>query len=123
MEDTRAAARTSRASGIGTTALGRIQMRVREEDGFQEVMVERRWPDMAGARSWVERTVSRFAPDTTVLEIQVFEESWQHARSWETTKSHPVAEVLQLGVPGPGGAVRWAEPRGMSPRAGARHLL
>jgi hypothetical protein len=119
MDDTRAAARTGRASGIGTTALGRIQMRVREDDGFQEVMVERRWPDM----TWVERTIGRLAADATVLEIQVFEESWQHARSWETTKSHPVAEVLQLGVPGPDGLVRWAEPRSMSPRAGSRHLI
>lgn len=122
MDDTRASTRPG-SGGIGTTALGRIQMRVSEEDGFQEVMVERRWPGMSLARAWCERTVARAAPGTKVLEIQVFAERWQHAHSWETTKNHPVAEELQLGVPGPGGSVRWAEPRRMSPRAGARHLI
>lgn len=121
MDDTRAAMRGG--SGIGTTALGRVQMRVFEEDGFHEVMVERRWPEMSSARAWCERIVARTAPGSTVLEIQVFEESWRHARSWETTRNHPVAEVLQLGVSGPGKSVRWAEPRSMSPRAGARHLI
>ena len=39
-------------SGIGTTALGRLQMRVPEDDGFEDVYVERRWPDMESARDW-----------------------------------------------------------------------
>ena len=53
---------------------------------------------MASARAWCERAVARAALGTTVLEIQVFEESWSHAKSWETTPHHPVAESLQLGV-------------------------
>ena len=110
-------------SAIGTTALGRLQMRVPEDDGFEEVMIERRWPDMAAARAWCERLVRRAAPGTTILEIQVFEESWKHSRSWETTKSRPIAEALTLGVVGADGEVRWAQTRSMSPRAGARHLL
>ena len=60
---------------------------------------------------------------TTVLEVQVFEESWKHAKSWETTRHRPVAEVLQLAVVTVDGTLRWAEPRSMTPRAGARHLL
>jgi hypothetical protein len=108
---------------IGTTALGRLQMRVPEEDGFEEVVVERRWPDGSSARAWCERTVERAVAGTIVLEIQVFEESWKHSRSWETTKSRPIAETLQLGVVGRDGEVRWAQTRSMSPRAGARHLL
>jgi hypothetical protein len=111
------------ATGIGTTALGRLQMRVPEDDGFEDVVVERRWPDMSAARSWCERTVLRAPVGTTVLEIQVFEESWRHTRSWETTKRRPVAELLQLGFVGTEGFVRWAEPRAMTPRAGSRHLL
>ena len=95
-------------------------MRVPEDDGFEEVMVERRWPDMASARAWCERTVQRSAPGTTVLEIQVFEESWRHARSWEAEHNRPVAEVLQLGVIDGAGHVRWAEPRSMTPRVGVR---
>ena len=109
-------------TGIGTTALGRLQMRVPEEDGFEEVMVERRWPDMRSARDWCERTVGRAPQGATILEIQVFEESWKHPRSWETTKTRPIAEALQLGVVGEHG-VRWSEPRAMTPRAGSRHLL
>jgi hypothetical protein len=121
MEETQATAPTTGA--IGTTALGRLQMRVPEDDGYEEVIVERRWPDMAAARAWCERTVSRAAPGTSVLEIQVFEESWRHAKSWETTKTRPQAEVLQLGVVNEAGFVRWSEPRAMSPRTGSRHLI
>ncbi len=120
MDDTRA--RPVVASGIGTTALGRLQMRVPDNDGFEEVLVERRWPDMPSARAWCERTVERAPRGARILEIQVFEESWKHPRSWETTKTRPVAEVLQLGVV-TDHAVRWSEPRSMSPRVGSRHLL
>ncbi len=121
MDDTQAPALT--VTGIGTTALGRLQMRVPEEDGFEEVMVERRWPDMGSARDWCERTVERAPVGATILEIQVFEESWKHSRSWETTKTRPIAEALQLGVVTDDGCVRWSQPRSMSPRAGSRHLL
>lgn len=123
MDDTRTVIGTGTGTGLGTTALGRLQMRVPEDDGFEEVVVERRWPDMASARAWCERTVSRAAAGTTVLEIQVFEESWQHAKSWETTRHRPVAEVLQLGVITEQGAVRWAHPLSMSGRPGAHHLI
>ena len=121
MDDTRAPA--AQQGGIGKTALGRLQMRVPEDGGFEEVLVERRWPDMVAARAWCERTVMRAGEGTTILEIQVFEESWRHTKSWEATKHRPVAEVLQLGIVDSRGEVRWAEPRAMAPRAGARHLL
>ena len=111
------------ATGIGSTALGRLQMRVPEDDGFEEVMIERRWPDMASARAWCERSVERSVPGTTILEIQVFEESWHHAKSWETTRHRPMAEVLQLGVITQTGEIHWAEPRSMTARVGARHLI
>ena len=113
----------SSGTGIGTTALGRLQMRVPEDDGFEEVMVERRWPDMSSARAWCERTVARAVPGTTVLEIQVFEESWKHSKSWETTRHRPVAEVLQLGVITRSSSIYWAEPRSMTARPGSRHLI
>jgi hypothetical protein len=122
MEETQAPP-VSPGTAIGTTALGRLQMRVPEDDGYEEVIVERRWPDMASARIWCERTVGRAAPGTAVLEIQVFEESWRHAKSWETTKTRPQAEVLQLGVVNAAGFVRWSEPRAMTPRSGSRHLI
>jgi hypothetical protein len=109
-------------SGIGTTALGRLQMRVPDHDGFEELLVERRWSDMSSARAWCERTVQRAPKGATILEIQVFEESWQHPRSWEATKTRPIAEILQLGVLAED-AVRWSEPRSMSPRVGSRNLL
>ena len=111
------------ASGIGTTALGRLQMRVPEEDGFEDVVIERRWPDMASARSWCERAVGRSAPGTSVLEIQIFEEKWSHSKSWETTEHHPVAESLQLGMMDREGRVRWAATRSMTPQVGSRHLI
>ena len=115
--------RSASTAGIGTTALGRLQMRVPDDDGgHEEVLVERRWPDMSSARAWCERTAMRAPQGATVLEIQVFEESWKHPRSWETTKTRPIAEVLQLGVVSEG-SVRWSEPRSMSPRVGSRHLL
>jgi hypothetical protein len=121
MDDTQAL--SASATGIGTTALGRLHMRVPEDDGYEEVVVERRWPDMASARAWCERAIARAALGSTVLEIQVFEESWRHAKSWETTKTRPHAEVLQLGVVNGAGFVRWSEPRAMSPRSGSRHLI
>ena len=111
------------ATGLGTTALGRLQMRVPEEDGFEEVVIERRWPDMAAARSWCERVVNRAVAGSTVLEIQVFGESWAHSKSWETTQHHPVADTLQLGMVSADGELRWSTPRSMSPHGGARHLL
>jgi hypothetical protein len=110
-------------AGIGTTALGRLQMRVPDDDGYDDVVVERRWPDMAAARAWCERTVLRASVDTTILEIQVFEECWRRPKSWETIKNRPVAEALQLGVMTPTGRVRWAEPRPLSSQAGVRYLL
>ncbi|MBV9832337.1 MAG: hypothetical protein JOZ82_12150 [Marmoricola sp.] len=113
----------SAPSGLGTTALGRLQLRVPEEDGFEDVVIERRWPDMAAARAWCERVVSRAVSGSTVLEIQVFGESWAHAKSWETTQHHPVADTLQLGMVTLDGDVRWSTPRSMSPHSGARHLL
>jgi len=109
-------------AALGTTALGRLQMRVPDNDGFEEVLVERRWPDMNAARAWCERAVARSPQGATILEIQVFAESWKHARSWEATTTRPIAEVLQLGVV-TDGSVRWSEPRSMSPRVGSRHLL
>ena len=121
MEDTQAP--VVPASGIGTTALARLQMRVPDEDGFEELMVERRWHDMSSARAWCERSIVRAPLGATILEIQVFEERWEHSRSWETTKTRPIAEILQLGVVGDGGRVRWSSPRSMTPRAGSRHLL
>ena len=57
-------------SGIETTALGRLQMRVPDDDGYDDVVVERRWPDMAAARAWCERTVLRASIETAILEIQ-----------------------------------------------------
>lgn len=110
-------------AGIGSTALGRLQLRVPEDGGFEDIVVERRWPDMKAARAWCERTIARSAAGTAVMEVQVFEESWKHSKSWETTRHRPVAEVLQLAVVGADGRLRWAEPRSMTPRAGARHLL
>ena len=107
-------------STLGTTALGRLEMRVPEEDGYEEVSVERRWPDMVAARSWCERIVRRAAPGTAILEIQVFEEHWRHAKSWETTGTRPVAQVLQLGVVNNAGFVHWSEPRAMTARSTAR---
>ena len=121
MDETQA--RTVPVSGIGTTALGRLQLRVPNEDGFEDVVVERRWSDMGSARAWCERTISRAPSGSTILEIQVFEESWERAKSWDTTRTRPIAEVLQLGVLTSDGRVRWAPPRPMTPRAGARHLL
>ncbi|GAB3995055.1 hypothetical protein GCM10028771_22870 [Nocardioides marmoraquaticus] len=106
-------------SGIGSTALARLQLR--EAGGAEETVLERRWPDLASARAWCERTIARSAEGTDVLEIQVFEETWWHARSWEDEHHRPVAEVLQLGMIDADGLVRWTEPRSMSPRAGA-HL-
>ena len=121
MDDTQA--RPATVAAVGTTALGRLQMRVPDKDGFEEVLVERRWPDMNAARAWCERTVARSPQGATILEIQVFEESWRHPQSWETIKNRPVAEALQLGVVTPAGRVRWAEPRSMTSQAGARYLL
>jgi hypothetical protein len=115
--------RTIPVAGIGMTALGRLQMRVPDDDGFEDVIVERRLSDMGSARAWCERIVSRAPSGATILEIQIFEESWEHAKSWDTTRTRPMAEVLQLGVVTSDGLVRWAEPRPMTPRAGARHLL
>lgn len=110
-------------TGIGTTALGRLQMRVPDDDGFEDVLVERRWPDTASARAWCERTILRASGDTTILEIQVFAESWRRPKSWETMKTRPVAETLQLGVVTSTGRVRWAEPRALTSQAGIRYLL
>lgn len=120
MDDTHA--RPVAMAGVGTTALGRLQMRVPDDNGFEEVLVERRWPDMSSARAWCELTVARAPEGATVLEVQVFEERWKHPRSWEATKARPIAEALQLGVV-TDGSLRWSEPRSMSPRVGSRHLL
>lgn len=109
----------STPGALGTTALGRLLLKVPDEDGFEEVTVERRWPDVRGARAWCERIVAKAACGIEVMEIQVFEESWRHSRSWETTANHPVPEALQVGVVGEEG-VRWSELRPMTPRVASR---
>jgi hypothetical protein len=110
------------ATAIGMTALGRLHLRVPADGGFEEVVVERRWSDAAAARAWCERTVRRSDPGTSVLEVQVFSERWHHPRSWETTRSRPVAESLQLGVVDEGVGIRWSESRPMAPLTGVRHV-
>ena len=110
------------ATAVGSTALGRLQMRVPQEDGYEDVVVERRWPDPAAARAWCERTVQRAVRGTVVLEIEVFEETWRHPRSWETTRPHPVAASLQIGVAVADGTVRWSRAQHLLPDAGARYL-
>lgn len=110
------------STALGTTALGRVQLRVLQDDGHEDVVVERRWPDPSAARAWCERSVLRASPGTEVLEIEVFGEAWQHPKSWETTKPHPVAQTLQIGVLTPAGSVRWAEPHLLSPHSGTRYL-
>ncbi len=122
MGDTHASMRP--VGGIGTTALGRVQMRSPDDDGgHEDIIVERRWPTSVAARAWCERCVDRARPGSTILEIQVFAEQWQHARSWETTKNRPVAATLQLGVVTGPGELRWSEPRSLTARAGSRHLI
>lgn len=120
MDDLELPATKAASSGtIGTTALGRLQLRVPDEDGFEEVTIERRWPDVPAARAWCERTIARARKGTEVLEIHVFSEGWRHARSWETTPSHPIPEALQVGIVSQG-QVRWSELRSMAPRVTTR---
>lgn len=107
-------------SGIGTTALGRLALRVLGEDGPEEVVKERRWPDMQSARAWCERIVDTTDPGTEIIEIQVFEEAWWHARSWERAHHRPTAEKLQLGMLDGQGLLRWGEPRSMTPHVADR---
>ena len=78
---------------------------------------------MASARAWCERTVERAAPGTEILEIQVFEESWQHAQSWETTATRPIAEAAPAGRGRPRRIRALGDPAVDDPRAGARHLI
>ena len=117
---------TRTTSGIGTTALGRLHLRVRSEGegpGTTEKVVERRWPDAAAARAWCDRFVSRLSPDSRVLEIQVFEESWSHARSWEVRPNRPEFHALQVGVLLEGeSGIRWGHTLRMTPTPGARRL-
>ncbi|MEO5653696.1 MAG: hypothetical protein ABIN79_04650 [Marmoricola sp.] len=112
-----------RGSGIGTTALGRLQLRVPGETGPVERVVERRWPDTDAARTWCERFVSRLDPEADVLEIQIFEESWSHPPSWESRPNRPEFRALQVGMLLEGGrGVLWGHTRPMTPSPGARRL-
>lgn len=112
--------RTTAASSRGTTALGRLQLRLPQAGERGEVVKERRHADLAAARAWCERTVLALPAGAEVLEVQVFEEVWWHARSWEDADHRPVPEVLQLGVLDGCGSLRWGEPRSMTPRAADR---
>ena len=111
------------ATGRGTTALGRLQLRLPRAGERGEVVKERRHADLAAARAWCERTVTALPAGAEVLEIQVFEEVWWHARSWDDADHRPVPEVLQLGMLDGSGLVRWSEPRSMTPRAADRIAL
>ncbi len=117
---------TLAASGIGTTALGRLHLMVSAEGEASqatEKVVTRRWPDAAAARAWCDRFVSRLPPDSSVLEIQVFEESWTHARSWESRPNRPEFNSLQVGVLLEGAnGIRWGHALRMTPLPGARRL-
>lgn len=108
------------AAGVGSTSLGRLELRVPGRTGPETVLKERRWPDAPAARSWCEHTVSTAPAGSVVIEIQVFEESWRHATSWERVDRRPVAETLQLGVADATGTVRWGEPRSMTPQLADR---
>lgn len=106
---------------IGATALGRLLLRVTRPDGVDDVTIERRCPTPALARAWIEKVVRESATDTEVLELYVIAERWRRSLSWQTLKSGPETETVQVGAVLNDGSLVWSSSHAASPSMGARH--
>lgn len=108
-------------SGIGTTALARLQLLVRRPDGVEEITRERRFGDAVTAREWTERQVSQADATAEVREIVVETERWNSERNWQHAGTRRRTILVQVGRRHHDGGVVWSEPLPASPRPGARH--
>ena len=108
-------------SGIGTTALARIQILVRRGDGVEEITRERRFGDAVTARQWSERQVAEADPRAEIREIVVETERWNRDRNWQHAGTRRRTILVQVGRHHHDGGVVWSEPLPASPRPGARH--
>jgi hypothetical protein len=106
-----------RARGIGATALGCLHLRVDGDNGTEDVVLERRWPDSGAARAWCEH----IALDTAVevVEMKVFVEHWAHPRSWEAGGPHPVPATVQR-AQAAAGVIAWADEEPVVGESGSR---
>ncbi len=102
-------------SRIGTTALGRLHLRVTKQGRPEDVILERRWAETLSARMWCERVAQDPGPGVEVQEAQVFAERWQHPKSWETEPVRAVPESVQDGRPDSAGGIAWAPARSVDP--------
>ena len=94
-------------SRIGTTALGRLYLRVTKLGMAEDVILERRWPDADGARAWCERVVHDRAAPVVLQEAHVYTERWRHPKSWETEPARALPESVQDGLPDGDGGITW----------------
>jgi hypothetical protein len=94
-------------SRIGTTALGRLRLRVTKAGVVEDVILERRWPDADSARAWCERVTNDPARPVELQEAQVFTERWRHPKSWETQPVRALPESVQAGRPDGAGGITW----------------
>ena len=108
-------------SGIGTTALARLQLLVRHGQGVEEITRERRFGDAVTAREWIEGQVRQADPSADVNEIVVETERWNSTRAWQHTGSRRRTILVQVGRRHQDGGVVWSEPLPASPRPGAKH--
>jgi hypothetical protein len=92
---------------IGTTALGRLYLRVTKLGMAEDVILERRWPDADSARAWCERIVHDRARPVELQEAQVYTERWRHPKSWETQPVRALPESVQDGRPDGAGGIAW----------------
>ncbi|MDQ6934950.1 MAG: hypothetical protein M3130_06655 [Actinomycetota bacterium] len=97
---------------IGTTALGRIHLRIEKPDGPEPMLLERRWSTPERAQHWCEGVVADPGPDVVVEEAHVLVERWRHAKSWEAGNHRSETEGVQVGVPDGEGSITWGAPHG-----------
>ncbi len=108
-------------SGVGTTALARLQMLVDRGEGVEEITRERRFGDAVTARDWIERQLTQADPTAEFREIVVETERWNAERNWQHAGTRRRTILVQVGRGRQDGGVVWSEPLPASPRPGARH--
>lgn len=99
---------------IGTTALGRLHLRVTKDGGPEDVILERRWPDPLSARVWCERVAGDRGAE--LQEAHVVAERWHHPKSWEAHPVRAIPESVQHGLPDGVGGICWTPARSVHPR-------
>ena len=116
-----AASAAQAESGVGTTALARMQLILDTDAGDEQVIRERRFGDAVTARAWLEQLARAVEECSEVQEIAVLTEQWSSRVAWQRAGTRRRTVTVQVGRRLSNGAITWSDPLPASPKAGSSH--